>query len=421
MPSISATTTSPCECCAGSLPTECRNEGDTLTLSTTPLCSTRTGTATLVGHSEFTSPSSPPKKYLVKTASGQSRACEWNSPGCTGTQSGADRTEFSGTCTYDAGTGLPTNTLNAAIYSQTGAIGCPGSPTFSSNSSLACDFEWTPAAAWTENKTATSYSQTNNGSCNITGGGKYRQGVAGDTRTLALTSEDTEASARARSTPTAWSAYGGCADGVPCCEASTTARGAGVFSFDYTEAKLRITVGGMVAGAAFEIRVSVYSRNLTTLVEAPYSVLTDSATADGSGAATLDFDLPVPASNFALFANSYVAEITALNIDPETWAGCVDESDTIAFQLYIDDPEGFSYNFVQLRAYWPGAVPEQERTVRFYWERTVWGEGAWSDLGYTDAAITGEYLPTVSYTDWVDVPNEEGFQTRLKRAALLPL
>lgn len=258
------------------------------------------------------------------------------------------------------------------------------------------------------------------GACYLVGGSNYRV-IHSGSRVWQLSDEDTEDDAVARATASGWSSYGGCFSGLPCCEASRTARGAGVFTFTYAEARVKLVFSGLLSGSSATIYLTVYYRDLATLATGEHSVISANVTADGSGAGEHVFDIPNPPTGFAYYAQSASYEITDLNIDPATWSACVVAGDGWAGQLYASPPsEGVAYNFVQHRAAWPGAALGVTRTVRFYWETSVYGADSWSDDGYTDVPITGVSLPAVTYTDWVDVPNEEGFQTRLRNARLLP-
>ncbi len=72
----------------------------------TPEYESKTGNYTLAGFSEYTSPSVPPKKYRVQTASGEGRYCFTNGFGCVGSPLQSDRYTYTGSYIYSATTGL---------------------------------------------------------------------------------------------------------------------------------------------------------------------------------------------------------------------------------------------------------------------------------------------------------------------------
>lgn len=100
MPSI--TTPDPCACCnaAGTAKLECRNKG---------------GVATIQGYTEFTSPSTPPKKYRKKTLSGSIITCEMTSTdgSCPDPTAGGIST---GTVTWVSGARSATIALVSAAF-----------------------------------------------------------------------------------------------------------------------------------------------------------------------------------------------------------------------------------------------------------------------------------------------------------------
>ena len=68
-------------------------------------CQYQSGTATLVGYSEFADPSVPPKKYLVLTGSGTQGRCSTRSDNTT---DGSDSITWSGSNYYDPLTAVKT-------------------------------------------------------------------------------------------------------------------------------------------------------------------------------------------------------------------------------------------------------------------------------------------------------------------------
>lgn len=411
----------PCSCKIV-LPTECRHSGGALSVSATFLCSTRNGTAELCGYDEFTSPSSPPKRYRRKTFSGTFTSSFYPSGACSGGAAGCDQYTLSGARYYDASTCAHTAAASLS-YRTDGCMNCGalGSPSVESQG------ESLPAPGGgitSESVARTVVARTGNGVCGFVGTGgscQYRRATSGDLR-MALSEEDTEADARARASVSSWSSWGLCAGGVlPCCESYTTARGSG-FSFAWVEARLKVEYAGLIAGVSATLYVALTVRDLATDDTDDWGVASAALSPDGSGEGAAEIDIPIPPSGYAIGASSLSYELSGRPSDPETWSACTEESDGWAGQLHVaGPPETLTYRFAQHRAKWPDAVEDVMRTARFFWSRRAWGSsGEWLDFGFTDASITGAAGPTESWSNWVDVPNEEGWETRLREAVLLP-
>lgn len=406
----------PCSCKIV-LPTECRHSGGVLSIYSTFLCSTRGGDAELCGYNEFTSPSSPPKRYRRKTFSGRLTTSFYPAGACSGAAAGCDEYTLSGARYYDATTCAHTAAASLSYRTDScmscGALGAP---------SVESQGESLPAPGGgitSESVARTVVARTGNGVCGFVGTGgscQYRRATSGDLR-MALSEEDTEADARERAVGD-WSEYGACAFGLPCCESYTTARTG--FSFSFQEARLKVECDGLLPGVSAALILAIGSRDLATEEVDDYGTTGASLSPDGSGEGEVVIDIPTPPSGYALFAASARYELSGRPNDPETWASCVLDSDGWAGQLFAEgDPAGLTYNFAQHRAEWPAAVEGVTRTVRFWWERRPYGAGDWIDFGFTDESVTGA-VSGETWSEWVDVPSEEGWQTRLKEAVLLP-
>ena len=404
----------PCHC-TEPLSLGCRHAAGSYTLAIALSCSTRTGEATLVGCSAFTAPSTPPKKYRRATHAGSVGGCNYTNSGCSG--GNQFRLDRSGALIFDVATGVSSSTAKEDIFTGSG---CPAAVTLNSTQNFgACAGAFAANSQYTATSTATTTTRTARAGCVADAFVPGLYVDATGSHTITLSSEDTEADARARSTPSAWGSFAACG-GLPCCEAYATTRGAGVFTFSYQDARLKADYGGMGAGLGFTLSVEVDYAPVGGGTLAFYTTLDAALTADGSGAGTHTFTLPDPPSGYSFFAVDYVVELTAAPSAPETWGACTEVADDWAGQSFDRASGVLTYNFAQRRAKWITPAVGVTRTVRFTWERTVYGAGAWSDYGHTDASVTGLAGPAESWTDWVDVPNEVGYQTRLKEARMLP-
>ncbi len=253
---ITATTAGVCECCEVCAPTgyDCRTRG---------------GTAVLCGFSEYTLPSTPPKKYRVETVtlvevvicpndggSGtrapRTQIDTYNSLTCAVSRTG----DFIGTCTSmasDTLTGL-TPTTNTRVLSTNGNVQAPG------RHYCGCfDYEINVVA----------------------------------TRTATLSVEDTEANALTRlfagaaGTWSAWTATGSGSGGTclpgTCCLARWELRGAGDFSITYQEAEWRVVRTGLTPSTSYSIKVELWRRVFGVGSYVYYGHQYFTASSDGAG------------------------------------------------------------------------------------------------------------------------------------------
>lgn len=217
-------------------------------------CSSESGVGTLCGYSEYTSPSTPPKKYRVQTISGYSRVCQGTSacPGGIFGHSWADNI-YSGTYSYSAVDCSETNAENMEIFWNL-ALGvpytCGDSGVFFSNNAVAGPSFNTHAAFQgldpgnAEVLTQTTGSTVANEVCDY-------NGVAGQilygTVSKALSDEDTEADAMARATLTPGAS----------CIAAVESRGAGDFVFNFVAVAYDLNCTGLFPGQNYHVSVDL--------------------------------------------------------------------------------------------------------------------------------------------------------------------
>lgn len=190
-------------------------------------CQTKSGTATLVGFDEYTSPSVPPKRYRLKTLSGGiPSGIVYSGSNCTGTPGPECTLVISGSCGYNADGSPITDTTQAV---RTGGGDCPYTHTG------ICGVEAArPGDTLVLTQTTKGY--TNDALCHPFGGGSIRY-ASGNTQQETLTVEDSEDDAIAR----AGGAYIA-GDGISGCEsgpAFKSVRSAGQFSLSFRAKRVR--------------------------------------------------------------------------------------------------------------------------------------------------------------------------------------
>jgi hypothetical protein len=204
----------------------------------TTLCRIQTGSATLCGNSEYTTPSTPPKKYLKRELSGSMTVKSWNSGVCGvgALQAGTCIVQLSGVNSFSptAG-GCGSETIGATATTEGGGGGGPSTNPCSSIGNVFCALSCNGAEVTTINKTRRTRKLT------FVGGGTGCVGgceVAGDEATEQLSDEDTEQTAMARSAAawSDWQPLGFCCAGI---ELRTSG-----FTFGFQKAEQRITLSG---------------------------------------------------------------------------------------------------------------------------------------------------------------------------------
>lgn len=245
----------------------------------------RGGTAEVVGFSEFTSPSTPAKKYLTISFSGAMTAYNHSGTTCTGglLNTQVDTIAANSKCVFNPNTGTVTNTTSVT------SVQTPGS---TSTYTLAATIIGSNAGMGYV-LTATTETRTGSGACVIIGGGSST--YSGITNVV-LSGEDTDSAAITRLLAGAGGTFGswGTVASFPAAAADYDARTTG-FTFDYQQTQLRANYTGMPAGWPFKVRVRIARVNATTGAISTVQTLTFNPTADGTGAASWTVDV-VPAA-----------------------------------------------------------------------------------------------------------------------------
>jgi hypothetical protein len=270
-----ATTSTTCACCGGTLAAaglQCRNRG---------------GTATLCGYSEYTSASTPPKKYRIKTLSGTTVGDVWTDTTCDtfGCQS-VDT--FSGTCYY--------NSSNCTLTENGRRVRTGSCP----NENVAtCAIGVFISGGDTEVLTQTTRTILNSLNCIPDVSTSFSR-PSNPTAAETLSDEDTDQDAIDRllagagGTWSAWFDAGGTGcTGVPppCCLARWEERTTG-FSFTYQESQYRVTASGLNPSTSYTARVEIYRRTFGSGTYTLFQTLTVNGTTDGSGDFSEDGDVP---------------------------------------------------------------------------------------------------------------------------------
>lgn len=253
-------------------------------------CRTKSATATLCGFDEYTSPSSPPKKYRVQTISGTITFCDWPVDNCSGpTRNSPDSSAhdvYGGSFTYSSTDCSTTNAQTREQYRGQNT-GCGGG---SLQATTQPSENFTPhlfVGGVTVTSSQTSVTWEADGVCHELFGGSYRQT---GTVTKQLSGEDTEFDAIDRANAMAsWSAWS--AGSSVTCLASIEERSSG-FSFLYQTAEYRITKSGLSPNTNYDIRFNVLRRTYGGGSYSFYQTLMVSATTDGSGNLSYTNEVP---------------------------------------------------------------------------------------------------------------------------------
>lgn len=274
-------------------------------------CRTRGGTASLIGVSEYTSPSTPPKKYRTETVSGSFFQCDADPtlPGqtpasCAGPKITVSHRDYSGAGSYNALTGVLTNNQLDAFYKTANSIvqSCASAGAFQNNETFG--FPFSPRGgvscsgangAPPSSLTPTAASYTYCGNCVSQSSTDYR--VCSGTVSTALTDQDLESDAITRLLAGGggtWSSYttvgngsGGTCINSTCCLAKYEQRTT-LFTFAYQEAGVRVQQTGLTPSTSYHAYVELYRRPYGSGSFTHYSTLVLTATTDGSGNFTVD-------------------------------------------------------------------------------------------------------------------------------------
>lgn len=210
------------------------------------------GTGTLIGFSEYTSPSTPPRKYRLQSLSGSTRACDFLSFSCPLSEvRGISKYTYSGSASFNASTGSPTNnsveTVDATVTNP--GVGCsdafPSGPGFPFNQTPAYN-PFNPQnvsdANLVDSPTVNTWSW--DGSCGV------RYSYHGEV-VASLSVEDTEADAIARATKTPGTSN----------VARTETRGPGDFDFIFRTVEVTLNSSGLATGLAYRITLDVLTED----------------------------------------------------------------------------------------------------------------------------------------------------------------
>lgn len=237
-------------------------------------CKTRGGTASLIGFSEYVSPSTPPKKYRRKQNSGTSIANRYSDGTCT-TVDYVITCTHDGWCEYDKDTGT---------LSSGGADICNGSTQGTGCTAVTADCGRSVAFDQTT-ATASPISDC----CSVSGG---QTKATSDTLVQTLSVEDTEEDALARleaSLP-AWAdvTWSTCESVSAYWETRTGA----VFTFDKVDAKMRFTGTAYYPGWDFTLTVEFERRLLPSDPWEDADIIEYSVPSDSGGAFEYVIDIP---------------------------------------------------------------------------------------------------------------------------------
>ncbi len=274
---LTATTPGECACCGiGGVDLSCRTRG---------------GTASLVGCAEYTTPSSPPKRYRRSAMSGatDTNYYTFSDSACATPPSNTTHCTYTAFTQYSVTTGLPTDG---------GSIDCGSGPGPGGNQCIAC-----PADTCMHIYVCapTTIQRMTTGNCCFDGGGSnvYFKKIS-DTLTWTLSDEDTEDDAIDRLLAGAggtWSAWapvgdgtGGTCVGYLCCQANYQQRTG--FSFGYHEAQFKADMTLLIPSTNYILTLIQY-RRLYGSVDPWVQLVVDEYpfTTDGSGNAQVTGDV----------------------------------------------------------------------------------------------------------------------------------
>lgn len=261
-------------------------------VATTLQCRTRAGTATLCGVSEFTAPSSPPKKYRTQTISGMMTICFFSGTPCLVAATDGQGYRWSGAYTYSATTCATTNGMVEAHFPGDGTPAICGVSAVSDGSTTPGQpFQpvYGPGYA-TIVETPTTQTWTYGGSCTALVGFPPNSTKTG-TAVVTLSNPDTDADAIARfQAGTPYGAWAPCATPATCCLAGFQQRTA--FTFGYADAQYRIAAAGVTPSRAVCAAIDIYRRPYGVGPYALFETLFVTGNSDGAGNIQFDGDVP---------------------------------------------------------------------------------------------------------------------------------
>jgi hypothetical protein len=258
------------------------------TQAATLACAIRGGTASMIGMTEYVSPSSPPMFYLQRTMSGTGSityyTCD-NGTNCT-RNCRTCVNSCVGECHYDAVTGVLSNNL-------TWTKGCTSTPNpYTPNPNDQIIFWSVPPQGVTQGQSQTQQYAVGNNVC-ASEQDDYNQHKEVGNYTSTLSNPDTEANAIVRLLNGAggtWGSYAtvgaGCSNPA-CCRAAWQLRTGTMTSFEYKQVKFKITASGLPASLTVYAQVDVMQRTYGTGSYAKVNTIVVSGTTDGSGNLTI--------------------------------------------------------------------------------------------------------------------------------------
>jgi len=272
-------------------------------------CRTRGGTASLIGYSEYTTPSTPAKKYLVQTYTSDRARCSRNT-NCAGSIQGSDSFIGNEVCTYNSTTAALTSTGSTVTRQTFGS--CPATSIISTAAANCSRSSLDSGGFWNYTTQNATSKITEAGACGINESGYYSTPTGGET--LTLTSEDTETNAVTRllaGSGGTWGSFTTVGDGTSgtclntvCCNAKQQTRTTG-FTFNYTESSWRVNRSGLTASTTYTIKVTYYRRTYgDTGAGSAFAEYTGTASTDGAGVLlTTAVNVPL-ASGFETYAGN---------------------------------------------------------------------------------------------------------------------
>lgn len=246
----------------------------------------RSGTATLCGVSEFSSPSSPPKKYQTQTLSGNVAGCSYNAMCATPGANGGFAYKWSGTYKFDPATCAITNTSIEQFFPSDGVSFCGAAASPTVTTPMSSPFQPSNIDTASEVTTPTTDSWNYPGTCSLSNQRLNGSAVA------TLTDPDTDLAAIARlQATTPWVGFGTCPTPPTCCLASWQLRTTG-FSFDYGDAQFRIAASGLLASQLYCAAVDIFRRPWGVPPYVLFETIFVFGATDGAGNLQLDGDVP---------------------------------------------------------------------------------------------------------------------------------
>lgn len=289
-------------------------------------CRTRGGTASLIGFSEFTTPSSPPKKYRAKTYSGRHDRCNFTSFAycLAGTPiNGSDARVFALSCQYNKTTGVLTTTGVNTEYQNLFAA-CPATVFLSSSNS--CTESLSTTGQFDHTTTPQTMSEFVVAQCALQA---LVYSTVSTSAVIHLSDEDLETDAIDRLLSGAggtWSSWTPTGDGtggtcVPasCCLARHQIRTTG-FDFVYQEAQFQISQTGLLANTAYAVQIDLWRRTYNTGSFVFWKTIVAIGTTDEDGVLLIDEQTVENERGFETYAKTVYLDTSDLSHVADSWA-----------------------------------------------------------------------------------------------------